>query len=78
MVVRDRVATSSCRYGGLMDPLTGRCRCNIVCTRERIPVCGSNGREYPNACMLRADSCEQQQTIDKVGSPPCGRRLISH
>ncbi|XP_019647026.1 PREDICTED: uncharacterized protein LOC109487477 [Branchiostoma belcheri] len=71
---RDRasVATSSCRYGGLTDPLTGRCRCNIACPRDRRPVCGSNGREYANACMLRFDSCERQQTIDNIGSPPCG------
>ncbi|XP_066296019.1 uncharacterized protein [Branchiostoma lanceolatum] len=74
LMPRDRAgaASTSCRYGGLMDPLTGRCRCNIACGRERKPVCGSNGREYPNACMLRFDSCEKQQTIDNVGSPPCG------
>ncbi|XP_019647025.1 PREDICTED: uncharacterized protein LOC109487476 [Branchiostoma belcheri] len=61
-----------CRYGGVRNPLTGKCFCADTCSQEVDPVCGSDGEEYDNLCQLQVAACRQQKTIDALGQPPCG------
>ncbi|KAJ6637536.1 Four-domain proteases inhibitor [Pseudolycoriella hygida] len=35
----------------------GREDCKIACPLDLSPVCGSDGKTYPNACTLEAESC---------------------
>lgn len=38
-------------------------RCNSGCLYEYMPVCGSNGRTYPNMCFLFMDSCRTTNLV---------------
>lgn len=45
-------------------------RCPTYCTRERLPVCGSDGVTYPNKCLLKVAQCEDP-TITKLHKGAC-------
>lgn len=51
------------------------CRCPIVCTKEYDPVCGSDGRTFPNPCVVKYESCLKQKNITIVHYGHCGKRL---
>src|SRR3989344_3117755 len=45
-------------------PTTMQIREGVACTEEWRPVCGTNGRTYPNACFAKADN----MTVAKMGA----------
>ena len=63
-------------------PTTVQIREGVACTQEWSPVCGTNGRTYPNACFAKADNmivakagaCEGQTGQTNTGGtvPPEG------
>ena len=53
------------------------CRCPIVCTKEYDPVCGSDGRTFPNPCVVKYESCLKQKNITIVHYGHCGKKSNS-
>ena len=67
----------NCHHGGRCTMImTGKtiCRCPIVCTKEYDPVCGSDGRTFPNPCVVKYESCLRQKNISIVHYGHCGKR----
>ena len=54
------------------------CRCPVVCTKEYDPVCGSDGRTFPNPCVVKYESCLKQRNITIVHYGHCGKVDLSY
>merc|ERR1712002_168502 len=49
--------------------LMGEKKCTkIACTKILLPVCGSDGRQYANECVMRMESCMSAKPITIVKS----------
>jgi len=45
--------------------------CDIACTADYSPVCGSDGKTYANKCILKAEACLQKKTITVTKAGKC-------
>ncbi|XP_036359766.1 agrin isoform X5 [Octopus sinensis] len=65
---------TSCKFGGTCELSEGsnyHCTCKNSCDAIRSIVCGSDGKTYGNDCMMKLESCYQQQEITAVASENC-------
>ena len=45
--------------------------CDINCTREFTPVCGSDGQTYNNECILNLERCTKRAVIEIAKQGAC-------
>jgi hypothetical protein len=45
--------------------------CNFACPKIYLPVCGSDGKTYGNACELRRADCKSPGKIYIIHNGPC-------
>ncbi|XP_067659548.1 agrin-like isoform X2 [Haliotis asinina] len=65
---------TTCRFGGVCTAAWDgffTCECNFNCEALRSPVCGSDGKSYPNRCQMEYESCQQQKEILIQDSDNC-------
>ncbi|XP_078339118.1 agrin-like isoform X9 [Crassostrea virginica] len=57
----------------VIDPGTGRpgCGCVQACEDRMAQVCGTDGRQYSNRCMLDLHACQSNQDIQVKNEGPC-------
>ena len=66
----------NCQYGGVCTvDSSGQslCQCNIYCTRQYDPVCGTDGNTYNNPCLMRVARCQFQSDITRLRYGQCGK-----
>ncbi|KAL9971714.1 hypothetical protein ACROYT_G017916 [Oculina patagonica] len=47
-------------------------RCDIVCTGDYNPVCGTDGETYSNECTMISEACEKKKDISVSYKGECG------
>ncbi|XP_053546438.1 agrin isoform X2 [Bombina bombina] len=73
---RDPCSSVSCSYGSTCvrsaDGQTGKCVCPTTCSAvpENI-VCGSDGKDYRNECLLNKQACDNQENLYKKFDGSC-------
>ncbi|XP_028411072.1 uncharacterized protein LOC114533678 [Dendronephthya gigantea] len=66
----------TCNYGAkcLLDQTTKSshlCACSTSCPKNYDPVCGSDGQDYNNECLLNVTVCTSRRTITVVKKGKC-------
>lgn len=61
-----------CKFGSKCEIKKGKasCQCSKVCTFVYDPVCGHDGTQYSNLCLLRLAECQTQKEV-KYDHGPC-------
>ncbi|XP_035210218.1 agrin-like, partial [Stegodyphus dumicola] len=71
--VKDPCEDTDCRFGAQckpsLDGVTSECVCPEKCpmygnTRSSRPVCGTDGKDYPNLCELKKTSCREMRPLE--------------
>lgn len=52
---------------------TAVCDCPTICPADWSPVCASDNETYPNLCMMKVRSCENQVELIKVRDGECSK-----
>ena len=48
------------------------CVCQQLCPLILLPVCGSDGKSYPNKCSLEVEACMTGKDLTVVSIGECG------
>ena len=72
-------SSTSCRYGARCGFTRGypECICPVEseCPVDVKPVCGSDGRNYPNTCVLTARACVMRKDVIAEYDGTCGTAI---
>ena len=72
-------SSTSCRYGARCGFRRGypECICPVEndCPIEDKPVCGTDGRNYPNTCVLTARACLMRKDVIADYDGTCGTTI---
>lgn len=65
------------------DGFTAQCQCLEKCddfgdSVGSDPLCGSDGRDYPNTCEMLKTGCEEMRRVDQKLSGKCGQSFLFH
>ena len=75
-------SSTSCRYGARCGFRRGypECICPVEndCPIEDKPVCGTDGRNYPNTCVLTARACLMGKDVIADYDGTCGTTIQLH
>jgi len=52
------------------------CQCNLACRLIYKPVCGSDGKDYANKCVMEYESCTSKKMIYVVRKGKCNDKTI--
>ena len=51
---------------------TTACKCPMKCPKKVDYVCGSDGRNYENDCLLRLEACTKKKRLSVKNLGQCG------
>ena len=54
------------------------CVCREICPLILLPVCGSDGKTYPNNCSLEVEACMTGKDLTVASEGECGRCLLHY
>ena len=72
--------TTACQDANSRDLVLehrGQCRaksCNLACPRDYRPTCGSDGKIYPNSCILESVACTANNGLVKAPFENCQKK----
>lgn len=66
---------SYCRVDETNAP---KCACSDICTADYTPVCGSDGKTYPNRCALYSTSCKSGYNTTVAYQGECATQGLSN
>lgn len=72
-------SSTSCRFGARCRFEKGypECVCPLEsdCPRQDKPVCGTDGQNYPNECVLKARACLMRKDVEAEYDGHCGTKI---
>lgn len=52
------------------------CVCSQLCPLILRPVCGSDGKTYPNSCTLEVEACISGKDLTVISEGECGKCFL--
>lgn len=63
-----------CPYNGVCEVVSrkAQCTCDLKCSTDDQPVCGSDIKSYDNECKMREAGCKAEKNISRIKDGKCG------